>query len=111
MARLIKSETVILNHALFYPPAPKQPAISAEPVPAPAVVLGLGDWVERWAHPIAVGIDRITARLPKRFQTGLAWCTACSRRRARLNSWVPDVRSAMDWWGAAGRLWRAMQGR
>lgn len=112
MARIISERVVILNEALYHPPKPVQSvaAAPAEQVQGVSVV-GLGDLVERYAHPMAVVIDRMTLNLPPRWRTGLAWCTACSRRRSTLNEWVPDVRSGLEWWAVAGRLWRFMQGR
>lgn len=53
--------------------------------------LGLGDLVYRFADPIARLIDRCTARLPACLRTHVAGCSACSRRRRRLNTLAPDM--------------------
>lgn len=70
-------------------------------------VLGLGDWVESWAKPIAVEIDRVMADFGRR--TKLAGCSACSKRRRYLNLVVPDLRSLSAWRTAHRRIrpaWR-----
>lgn len=43
---------------------------------------GLGDLIHRFAHPIAVGIDRVAG-------TSLRHCGGCGSRRAALNDAVP----------------------
>lgn len=73
--------------------------------------LPLGDLVERYAKPVAILIDRSTAKLPAKWRTRLAWCGGCSARQIALNEWLPDVKSGVAWWGAAGRVWRLMQAR
>lgn len=103
MARLIKEHVVILNPAL-YNPAPPQTTPTGVPAQPLAPALGLGDIVERYAHPIAVRIDRVTAKLPPKLRTRLAWCSACSRRRVRFNGWVADIRSWAAWRHAIGRF-------
>lgn len=78
------------------PPSPQFPVLRA-PLP-------LGEWVETWAKPIAVWLDRVA-------KTKLAGCSACSRRRRLLNWVVPDMHSARSWFTAVTRLtagWRAV---
>lgn len=76
-----------------------QAAILPEPVTSPGrrPPLGLGDWVDVRAKPLARWIDARTRRLPRRYRTRLAGCSACSRRRGRLNRLVPDIRSWRGW--------------
>lgn len=74
------------------------------------IALGLGDVVDRVAKPIARWVDGQTRRLPRRYRTRLAGCSACSRRRRWLNLLVPDVRRPELWWSAWRRTlggWRA----
>lgn len=76
-------------------PAPP-PAPPAEPLPPPPP-LPLGDFIERYAQPIARFLDRTMG-------THLAGCSACSRRRRYLNHLVPDIRSLSAWASAWRRL-------
>jgi len=81
-------------------------ADAAPAVEAPAVVAilkrrGLGDLVERVAHPIGCWLDRRTARLGGKMawaKTRLCGCSACSRRRRLLNDLVPDARHWKGGW-------------
>ncbi len=95
--------------------------------------LGLGDWVETWAKPIARWIDARILPRPAVVRSGqvsparppawprLAWlvglavragwvglplagCSQCSARRRLLNSWVPDVRERRAWRRLFGRF-------
>ena len=106
--KVISIRTVILNRSLTGPvrrPAPQRP----KPVRRP--VVALGDWVQRWAYPIAGQIDRITVRLPLRYHTHLQGCSACSKRRRFLNRLQPDVRDVRAWLTIWPRLipsWRAV---
>lgn len=60
--------------------------------PRPPVAPGLGDLVEHFAKPVAHLIDAATERfLPADWQTRLAGCAACSRRRHKLNLLCPDI--------------------
>lgn len=95
-------------------PRPPRPTLPLKVRPAkaahqerPAPELGLGDWVERWAKPLARWIDRMSRRLPPRWWTRLAGCSACSRRRRWLNLALPNVRSWRAWLAAARLVWPA----
>lgn len=46
---------------------------------------GLGDLVEKLARPIAKASDRLLG-------TKLSGCSACSKRRRKLNQWIPDLK-------------------
>jgi len=65
-------------------------------------IAGPGDLVAVVAKPVARAIDRITARMPwLGFQTRLAECSACDRRRVVWNeTW-------QRFWGAWS-AWRAL---
>ena len=68
-----------------------QPNCTPPSAPYTISRLALGDLVYRVADPIARLIDRCTARLPARLRTHIAGCSACSRRRRRLNALAPDL--------------------
>jgi hypothetical protein len=65
-----------------------------DPGPASArpATVGLGDLVETFAKPVAHLIDAATSHLlPPDWQTRLAGCSACARRRNKLNLLCPDI--------------------
>lgn len=69
--------------------------------------VGLGDWVESWAQPVAVVIDSVAADFGLR--TKVAGCRACSRRRHVFNRVLPDMGSWSVWRGAPGRAWGVLR--
>lgn len=72
--------------AVVLRPAPREELAGPVPARSGGSALGLGDVVARFAKPIAQVIDRVAG-------TKLAaGCGPCSRRRKRLNRWVPDLR-------------------
>lgn len=116
----------IVNPALDGPvPPADHPAWKLRPP------LGLGDWVEGWAKPIARKIDQATRSLHRwarrsakhtglKSTLGLYYlrygpapthidgCSACSRRRRMFNYWLPDLASIRAWLGLPVRLARSV---
>lgn len=83
--------TVHAPHLSGIPERRAAPTFTPHSSPFALPRLGLGDLVYRVADPIARLIDRCTARLPARLRTHVAGCSACSRRRRRLNALAPDL--------------------
>lgn len=117
-APTIKAELKVLNRAIHRWPLPD----AGHRAWLMTLPVGLGDWVETWAKPIAKWIDRLRAKRPV-VKTVLAWagivaadkklagCSACSNRRRLFNAWVPNIRSGRAWLGlfrAAGRGLKAL---
>ena len=83
--------TVHAPHLAGIPERRAAPTFTPHSSPFTLPRLALGDLVYRVADPIARLMDCCTARLPARLRTHVAGCSACSRRRRRLNALAPDL--------------------